>query len=37
LTVFRKQRQRETAEIERARRATERCIAEGHIVEDADE
>lgn len=35
LTVFRKQRQRERAEIERAARAMEKCIAEGHTVEDA--
>jgi hypothetical protein len=34
LTVFRKQRQRERAEIERAVRAMERCIAEGHTRED---
>lgn len=34
LTVFRKQRQRERAEIDRAVRAMEKCIAEGHTVED---
>lgn len=37
LTVFRKQRQRETAEVERARRSMEKCIAEGHTLEDEDE
>ncbi|NNH69631.1 type II toxin-antitoxin system RelE/ParE family toxin [Nocardia uniformis] len=34
LTVFRKQRMRETAEIERAVRAMERCIVEAHTVEE---
>ncbi|MGH3389721.1 MAG: type II toxin-antitoxin system RelE/ParE family toxin [Actinomadura sp.] len=34
LTVFRKQRMRESAEVDRARRAMERCIAEGHTAED---
>ncbi|MBF6177946.1 type II toxin-antitoxin system RelE/ParE family toxin [Nocardia otitidiscaviarum] len=34
LTVFRKRRMRETAEIERAVRAMERCIAEAHTVEE---
>lgn len=34
LTVFRKQRQRERAEIDRAIRAMEKCIAEGHTTED---
>lgn len=37
LTVFRKQRQREAAEVERARRAMEKCIGEGHMLEDTDE
>ena len=37
LTVFRKQRRRERAEIERAEQALQRCIAEGHIVEDEDD
>lgn len=37
LTLFRKQRQREKAEVERARRAMEKCIAEGHTVEDENE
>jgi hypothetical protein len=37
LTVFSKQRQREVAEVKRARRAMERCISEGHTLEDADE
>ncbi|MEZ0073051.1 type II toxin-antitoxin system RelE/ParE family toxin [Planotetraspora sp. GP83] len=34
LTVFRKQRMRETAEIERAVRAMTRCIAEAHTAEE---
>lgn len=34
LTVFKKRRQRETAEIARARRAMERCVAEGHTAEE---
>lgn len=34
LTVFRKQQRRERAEIDRAVRAMEMCIAEGHDVED---
>lgn len=34
LTVFRKQRARERAEVERARRAMERCIREGHTAEE---
>lgn len=34
LTVFRKQRMRETTEIERAWRAMQRCIAEAHTVEE---
>lgn len=37
LTVFRKQRRRERAEIKRAVRAMERCIADGHIAEAGDE
>lgn len=37
LTVFRKQRRRERAEIDRAVRAMETCIAEGHTAEDEDE
>ncbi|HZD23112.1 MAG TPA: hypothetical protein VE569_06880 [Acidimicrobiia bacterium] len=37
LTVFRKQRRQERAEIDRAVRALEKCIAEGHTVEDDDE
>ena len=36
LTVFRKQRMREVAEIERARLAMERCIAEQHTAEDEE-
>jgi hypothetical protein len=34
LTVFRKQRQNERVEVPRARRAMERCIAEGHTAEE---
>ncbi len=34
LTVFRKQRMNERQEIERARTAMARCIAEGHTVEE---
>jgi len=34
LTVFRKQRQRKRAEIDRAVRAMEKCIEEGHTAED---
>lgn len=34
LTVFRKQRQNERAEVRRARQAMERCIAEGHTAEE---
>ena len=34
LTVFRKTRTRERAEVERAIRAMNRCIAEGHTAED---
>ncbi len=34
LTVFRKQRMRESAEIERAWRATQRCIAEAHTTDE---
>lgn len=37
LTVFRKQRRQERAEIDRAVRAMEKCVAEGHTVEDNDE
>jgi hypothetical protein len=37
LTVSRKQRRRERAEIDRAARAMARCIAQGHTVEDDDE
>ncbi|MFI8852314.1 type II toxin-antitoxin system RelE/ParE family toxin [Streptomyces sp. 891-h] len=36
LTVFRKRRMREQAEIERARMAMERCIAEAHSAEEGD-
>lgn len=36
LTVFRKHRRHERAEIGRAVRAMNRCIAEGHSVEDDD-
>lgn len=34
LTVFRKTRRRERAEVERAERAMKRCIAEGHTEEE---
>ncbi|MEU7000194.1 type II toxin-antitoxin system RelE/ParE family toxin [Nonomuraea sp. NPDC046570] len=34
LTVFRKQRMRETAEIERAVRAMRRCVVEAHTVDE---
>jgi hypothetical protein len=34
LTVFRKTRGQERREIERARRAMERCIAQGHTAEE---
>lgn len=34
LTVFGKQRARERAEIQRARRAMDRCVLEGHTVEE---
>jgi hypothetical protein len=34
LTAFRKQRMRETAEIERAWRAMQRCIAQAHTVDE---
>lgn len=37
LTVFRKTRQRERAEVARAYAAMERCLAEGHVVEDDDQ
>lgn len=34
LTVFRKTRQRERSEVDRADRAMKRCIAEGHTAEE---
>ena len=37
LTVFRKQRQNERAEVNRARTAMARCIAEGHTAEEDDQ
>ena len=37
LTMFRKQRRRQRAEIDRAEQAMQRCIAEGHTVEDEDD
>ncbi|MEU7614609.1 type II toxin-antitoxin system RelE/ParE family toxin [Micromonospora rifamycinica] len=37
LTVFRKTRMREDREIQRARRALERCMAERHIVNEGTE
>lgn len=36
LTVFAKTRVREVGEVERARRALARCLAEEHRVEDGD-
>lgn len=36
LTVFHKAEQQAPAEVERARQAMERCIAEGHTAEDDD-
>lgn len=36
LTVFRKQRQNERAEVQRARRTMQRCIAEQHTAEEDD-
>jgi hypothetical protein len=36
LTVFRKQRMNERHEVERAREAMRRCIAEGHTAEEDD-
>jgi hypothetical protein len=36
LTVFRKQRMRETVEIERAARAMRRCIAEAHTADEGE-
>ncbi|MBK9180507.1 MAG: type II toxin-antitoxin system RelE/ParE family toxin [Acidimicrobiales bacterium] len=36
LTVFRKQRQSERAEVRRARWAMARCITEGHTAEEDD-
>ncbi|MGW4676939.1 type II toxin-antitoxin system RelE/ParE family toxin [Micromonospora taraxaci] len=37
LTVFRKTRMREDREVERARRAFERCVVERHIVNEGAE
>jgi len=37
LTVFAKTRMREVAEVERARRALARCLAEEHRVEEGDD
>src|SRR5712691_4712042 len=37
LTVFKKSRQRETAEIDRAEVAMQRCIERGHTAEESDE
>jgi hypothetical protein len=34
LTVFRKERQRETAEVTRASKAMRRCIDQGHTADD---
>jgi hypothetical protein len=37
LTVFPKTRMRETRQIQRARKALDRCIAEDHDTEDEDD
>jgi hypothetical protein len=37
LTVFRKQRQQERGEMERAYRAMQRCIEEKHVAEEDDQ
>jgi hypothetical protein len=37
LTVFTKTRMREDREVERARRAFARCVAEEHVVDEADD
>jgi len=37
LTVFAKTRMREVGEVQRARRALARCLAEEHLVEDSDD
>lgn len=37
LTVFAKTRQRERAEVDRAWRAMQRCIGEGHMAEENDQ
>jgi hypothetical protein len=34
LTVFRKQRQNERHEVQRARQAMSRCLREGHTAEE---
>jgi len=36
LTVFRKQRQNERAEVDRARRAMARCVAQRHTADEED-
>ena len=36
LTEFRKQRQNERTEVQRAREAKNRCVAEGHTAEEDD-
>jgi hypothetical protein len=36
LTVFRKTKAREAGEVERAARAMQRCIAQGHTAEDEE-
>ena len=37
LTVFRKTKRREAAEIDRAQRVMRVCISEGHAAEEVDE
>ncbi|GAA1408769.1 hypothetical protein GCM10009639_58910 [Kitasatospora putterlickiae] len=36
LTVFRKTRMRESAEVDRARRAMRRCVAERHTIDEEE-
>ena len=37
LTVFRKTKRREAAEIDRAQRVMHVCMSEGHLAEEVDE
>lgn len=36
LTVFSKTRMRETREVQRAKKALQRCVGQGHVVEEGD-